>query len=432
MEFWGKDKLLSVSYLGLCQLIFIKMSSLSHKFRVTKKKERYNLYTHVFGSLVYDVYAHFKSNPFQNPTNLFESILFMSGAKVKAGRTLKVKPGENCLIHISQASLRKSRRGVSALLYATVDDKKLLLGTLSQDISFDHLLFDREFELSHTLDRGSVHFTGYKSKVSTKSKPASDDDEEAFVEMVSSAKQIKDLMYPSDPDDLLLTKQDLENLVTEKSTKALSTVHSYPREDPDLTDSDEDFLSVSFLIRLIDNKLFSNIDMDSTKADITNFFKDNCSLQVRIVQLVSTVDEESKKKKLEAHIEFRSNQELKLARKLNGHLMGESRIFFDRTLGSLHVFFISGFNRDLREDDLKRQIEKKFKTCGALKKIILPKEQENLLGYVRFGYIVMNTTSDETVLSMDSTIMGDEAISVKSVNPRGRVFKALMESENKI
>lgn len=44
----------------------------------------------------------------------------------------------------------------------------------------------------------------------------------------------------------------------------------------------------------------------------------------------------------------------------------------------------------------------------------------------------MNTTSDETVLSMDSTIMGDEAISVKSVNPRGRVFKALMESENKI
>lgn len=48
----------------------------------------------------------------------------------------------------------------------------------------------------------------------------------------------------------------------------------------------------------------------------------------------------------------------------------------------------------------------------------------------RFGYIVMNTTSEETVLSMDSSIMGDEAISVKSVNPRGRVFKALMESEN--
>ncbi|CAN6840714.1 unnamed protein product [Brassica oleracea] len=430
MEFWGKDKLLSVLSRLVSTHFHQNVIFVSYVSCYKKKKERYNLFTHVFGSLVYDVYAHFKSNPFQNPTNLFESILFMSGAKVKAGKTLKVKPDEDCLIHISQASLRKSRRGVSALLYATVDDKKLLLGTLSQDISFDHLLFDREFELSHTLERGSVHFTGYKSKVSTKSKPASDDDEEeAFVEMVCSAKKIRDLMYPSDPDDLLLTKQDLENLVPEKSTKVLTTAHSYPREDPDLTDSDEDFLSVSFLIRLIDNKLF-NIDMDSTKADITNFFKDNCSLQVRIVQLVSTVDEESKKTKLEAHIEFRSNQELKLARKLNGHLMGKSRIFFDRTLGSLHVFFISGFNRNLREDDLKRQIEKKFKTCGALKKIILPKEQENLLGYVRFGYIVMNTTSEETVLSMDSSIMGDEAISVKSVNPRGRVFKALMESEN--
>ena len=72
----------------------------------------------------------------------------------------------------------------------------------------------------------------------------------------------------------------------------------------------------------------------------TNFFKDNCSLQVRIVQLVSTVDEESKKTKLEAHIEFRSNQELKLARKLNGHLMGKSRIFFDRTLGRYLIFCV--------------------------------------------------------------------------------------------
>ncbi|XP_009126872.2 histone deacetylase HDT2-like [Brassica rapa] len=90
------------------------------------------------------------------------------GAKVKAGKTLKVKPGENCLIHISQASLGKAKKGVFGLLYATVDDKKLLLGTLSQDsfphINFDHLLFDREFELSHTLDRGYVHFIGHQRK----------------------------------------------------------------------------------------------------------------------------------------------------------------------------------------------------------------------------------------------------------------------------
>ncbi|KAJ0238781.1 Nucleoplasmin-like domain-containing protein [Hirschfeldia incana] len=101
------------------------------------------------------------------------------GAKVKAGKTLKVKPGDNCLIHISQASLGKAKKGVSALLYATVDDKRLLLGTLSQDsfphINFDHhLLFDKEFELSHSLDRGYVHFIGHQRNKKKKKKRANE------------------------------------------------------------------------------------------------------------------------------------------------------------------------------------------------------------------------------------------------------------------
>lgn len=57
-------------------------------------------------------------------------------------------------------------------------------------------------------------------------------------------------------------------------------------------------------------------------------------------------------------------------------------MIYNGGVDSLRAFFISGFNRDLREDDLKRQIKNKFKACGALKKIILPKEQGNLLGYV--------------------------------------------------
>ncbi|CAH8362340.1 unnamed protein product [Eruca vesicaria subsp. sativa] len=75
------------------------------------------------------------------------------GAKVKADKTLK-------------ASLGKAKKGVSGHLYATIDDKKLLLGTLSKDsfphINFDHLLFDKEFELSHSLERGYVHFIGHQ------------------------------------------------------------------------------------------------------------------------------------------------------------------------------------------------------------------------------------------------------------------------------
>ena len=52
------------------------------------------------------------------------------------------------------------------MLYVTVDKKKLVLGTLSRgnipQISFD-LVFEKEFELSHSLESGSVHFVGYKS-----------------------------------------------------------------------------------------------------------------------------------------------------------------------------------------------------------------------------------------------------------------------------
>lgn len=54
----------------------------------------------------------------------------------------------------------------SVLLTVTLDGKKLVIGTLSQDkfpqISFD-LVFEREFELSHNCTKGSVHFIGYKS-----------------------------------------------------------------------------------------------------------------------------------------------------------------------------------------------------------------------------------------------------------------------------
>lgn len=56
--------------------------------------------------------------------------------------------------------------GESVVLTVTVDKKKLVIGTLSQEkfpqISFD-LVFEKEFELSHNCTKGSVHFIGYRS-----------------------------------------------------------------------------------------------------------------------------------------------------------------------------------------------------------------------------------------------------------------------------
>ncbi|KFK33147.1 hypothetical protein AALP_AA6G337000 [Arabis alpina] len=89
------------------------------------------------------------------------------GAEVEAGKPLVVRPDEDCLIHISQATLAlKAKKGESGLLYVTVDGEKLVMGTLSQQtfpqINID-LVFDKEFELSHSLEKASVHFVGYKS-----------------------------------------------------------------------------------------------------------------------------------------------------------------------------------------------------------------------------------------------------------------------------
>lgn len=80
------------------------------------------------------------------------------------------------------------------MLYVTVDKKKLVLGTLSQgnipQTSFD-LVFEKEFELSHSLESGSVHFVGYKSPNMMEEEEdfsdSEEDEEEAAVPAVPAA-----------------------------------------------------------------------------------------------------------------------------------------------------------------------------------------------------------------------------------------------------
>ncbi|KAL5974556.1 hypothetical protein ACLOJK_031226 [Asimina triloba] len=93
-----------------------------------------------------------------------------SGVEVKAGEPVKCEPGEK-IIHLSQASLgeaKKDKGNDSIPIFVKVDDKKLVLGTLSPEkcaqISFD-LVFERDFELSHNWKHGSIYFCGYRSVI---------------------------------------------------------------------------------------------------------------------------------------------------------------------------------------------------------------------------------------------------------------------------
>ncbi|KAH9738439.1 Histone deacetylase HDT2 [Citrus sinensis] len=83
------------------------------------------------------------------------------GVEVKSGQPLKINPGDNKIVHLSQASLgeiKKDKGSESVYLYLKVDDKKLVLGTLSAQkfpqLSFD-LAIEKDFELSHNWKNGN-------------------------------------------------------------------------------------------------------------------------------------------------------------------------------------------------------------------------------------------------------------------------------------
>ncbi|KAJ0087595.1 hypothetical protein Patl1_32366 [Pistacia atlantica] len=93
------------------------------------------------------------------------------GVEVKSGQPQKISPGDRRVVHLSQASLgevKKDKGNGHVCLYLKVDDKKLVLGTLSTlklpQLSFD-LVLEKDFELSHNWKNGSVYFTGYKVKM---------------------------------------------------------------------------------------------------------------------------------------------------------------------------------------------------------------------------------------------------------------------------
>ncbi|KFK28253.1 hypothetical protein AALP_AA8G492500 [Arabis alpina] len=88
------------------------------------------------------------------------------GAKVEPKRDFDGDVSEGEQVHITQASLdfegdKKDR----ADLFVSVGGRtKYFIGSLSQEntchMKLD-LIFEEKFVLSHTLNSGSVHFTGY-------------------------------------------------------------------------------------------------------------------------------------------------------------------------------------------------------------------------------------------------------------------------------
>ncbi|XP_071683719.1 histone deacetylase HDT2-like [Lolium perenne] len=88
------------------------------------------------------------------------------GVEVKPGQSLPCDVGKEFIIHLSQAALGETEKeSGNTVVSAKVGGNKVVIGTLSAEnqpqIQFD-LVFEKEFELSHSSETASVFVCGYK------------------------------------------------------------------------------------------------------------------------------------------------------------------------------------------------------------------------------------------------------------------------------
>ncbi|KAL5656369.1 hypothetical protein ACJX0J_035688, partial [Zea mays] len=143
--------------------------------------------------------------------------------EVKPGATVSCKVGDGLVIHLSQAALGEPKKASeNAIVSVKIDDKKLVLGTLSVEkhpqISCD-LVFDKDFELSHNSKTASVFFCGYKSPV-----PLSDEEVEPdLIPMQNNEIKISTAKVP--------VKVGIQNADEDETSSG---------DDDDFTDSDSE------------------------------------------------------------------------------------------------------------------------------------------------------------------------------------------------
>ncbi|KAK4345632.1 hypothetical protein RND71_035808 [Anisodus tanguticus] len=157
------------------------------------------------------------------------------GAEVKSGQPLSVQPGDDMILHLSQASLGEAKNvkgSEPVCLSVTIDGKKLVLGTLSLDKlpqqQFD-LVFDKDFELSHNWKNGSVYFFGYKAEEDHEEEE-DESDEEIHLTIANNGKP--------EAKETASAKQKLKVVESSKGAKAGDGDESI--DDDDLSEDEDD------------------------------------------------------------------------------------------------------------------------------------------------------------------------------------------------
>ncbi|KAL0537861.1 hypothetical protein IC582_026852 [Cucumis melo] len=176
------------------------------------------------------------------------------GVEVKAGQSLIVKPGNEKLIHLSQATLgeiKKDKASENVTIFLKIGDQKLVLGILSAEkfpqLSFD-LVFEKEFELSHNGKSGNSDAGSDDEELPLASaqngKPSSKDVKPGLVESNNAKKaSLKKPLKPSkDEDDVSEDDEsdDDEDSDDESDEEMLEGDSGDSDEEDDDSESDEE------------------------------------------------------------------------------------------------------------------------------------------------------------------------------------------------
>ncbi|CAL4959852.1 unnamed protein product [Urochloa decumbens] len=160
------------------------------------------------------------------------------GEEVKPGTKVSCAADEGYVIHLSQAALGETKKGSDNVVVSIkVDDKKLVLGTLSAEkhpqIACD-LIFENDFEISHSSKTTSVFLCGYKSPI-----PIFGSD---FDDEISSDEELETEENPIKKDE---TKKSVASVPVKdvKNIKQDDDDDETSSGDDDFSDSDDSMMS---------------------------------------------------------------------------------------------------------------------------------------------------------------------------------------------
>ncbi|XP_022682081.1 histone deacetylase HDT2 isoform X1 [Setaria italica] len=180
------------------------------------------------------------------------------GEEVKPGAKVSCRADEGYVIHLSQAALGETKKGSENVVVSIqVDDKKLVLGTLSVDkhpqIMCD-LIFEDDFEISHSSKTASVFLCGYKSPIPI-FEPDSGDDE------ISSDEELETEDIPIKNDEIKKSGADVP----------VKNVKNVKQDDDEETSSGDD----GFTDDSDDSEMSEDSDEEtSSGADLTGDSED--------------------------------------------------------------------------------------------------------------------------------------------------------------